>query len=132
VKVGLTGFGGAFPRLVRRVGRNRAMDMCLTGRNVSAKEAAGWGLVDRVVDEALGKSTLEVAIGLAREIAANSPDAIIATKDGIMSGEDGQGAFEAGRAFQRKWLKIVNMENCLEGIEAFNQRRRPRWKESKL
>lgn len=133
VKVGLTGFGGTFPRLARRIGRNRAMDMCLTGRNVSVSEAATWGLVDRVVDEKeSGRTTLEVAVELAREIAANSPDAVIATRDGVMSGEEGGGAFEAGRIFQEKWRKIVNMENCLEGIEAFNQRRRPRWVDSKL
>jgi len=132
VKVGLTGFGGTFPRLVKRIGRNRAMDMCLTGRNVGVEEAHRWGLVDRIVDEALGQTTLAVTVELAKEIAANSPDAIIATRDGLMSGEDGDGAFEAGRAFQKKWLPIVNMENCLEGIDAFNKRRKPIWKDSKL
>ena len=132
VKVGLTGFGGTFPRLVRRVGRNRASDMCLTGRNVSVQEAYQWGLVDRIVDESQGKTTVDVAIELAKEIAVNSPDAIIATRDGLMAGEDGDGSVEAGRAFQRKWLPIVNMENCVEGINAFNERRKPRWKYSKL
>lgn len=132
VKVGLTGFGGTFPRLVRRVGRGRATDMCLTGRNVGVDEAYGWGLVDRVVDESQGTTTLEVAIELAKEIAANSPDAIIATRDGLMAGEDGVDADEAGRAFQKKWQPLVNMENCLEGIAAFNQRRKPNWKDSKL
>jgi enoyl-CoA hydratase/carnithine racemase len=38
VKVGLTGFGGMFPRLVHRIGRNRATDMCLTGRNIGVEE----------------------------------------------------------------------------------------------
>jgi enoyl-CoA hydratase/carnithine racemase len=116
VKVGLTGFGGTFPRLVRRIGKNRATDMCLTGRNVGVEEAHRWGLVDRIVDESKGKTTVEVAIELAKEIASHSPDAIIATRDGLMAGEDGMDAVEAGRTFQKKWLPIVLMENCLEGI----------------
>jgi enoyl-CoA hydratase/carnithine racemase len=132
VKVGLTGFGGTFPRLARRVGRNRAMDMCLTGRNISVQEAANWGLVDRVVDESLGRTTLEVAAELAKEIAGYSPYAVIATRDGVMRGEEGDGAEEAGRGFQGEWLRIVGMENAVEGVEAFNQRRKPRWKDSKL
>lgn len=56
----------------------------------------------RIVDESKGKKTVDVAIELAREIAANSPDTIIATRDGLMAGEDGIGSVEAGRAFQEK------------------------------
>jgi len=132
VKVGLTGFGGTFPRLVHRIGRNRATDMCLTGRSIGVEEAYRWRLVDQIVDESKGKKTVDVVIELAKEIAANSPDAIIATSDGLMAGEYGIGSVEAARVFQKKWPPIVNMENCLKGIEAFNQRRKPRWKDSKL
>jgi enoyl-CoA hydratase/carnithine racemase len=133
VKVGLTGFGGTFPRLARRVGRSRATDMCLTGRNVGAQEAWRWGLVDRVVDEEEGGGgVVEVAVKLAGQIAANCPDAIIATRDGLMMGEDGVGAFEAGKEFIQKWLWLVDGENCEEGINAFNQRRKPVWEPSKL
>lgn len=134
VKVGLTGFGGTFPRLVRRIGRNRATDMCLTGRNVSSNEAHSWGLIDRVVKP--GEDVVQAALNLAKQIAANSPDAIIATRDGLIMGEEGEsgagGALEAGKKFIEKWLWLANSENCVEGINAFNQRRAPRWKPSKL
>jgi enoyl-CoA hydratase/carnithine racemase len=69
--------------------------------------------VDRIVDKSKGKKTVDVAIELAKEIAANSPDAIIATRDGLMAGECGIGSVEAGRAFQEKCLPIVNMEELL-------------------
>lgn len=69
--------------------------------------------MDRIVDESKGKKTVDVAIKLAKEIAANSPDPVIATRDGLMAGEDGVGSVEAGRAFQEKWLPIVNMEELL-------------------
>jgi enoyl-CoA hydratase/carnithine racemase len=39
VKVGLTLLGGTLPLLVRKIGRGRATDMVLTGRNVRAEEA---------------------------------------------------------------------------------------------
>lgn len=127
VKVGLTGLGGAFPRLVHRIGRQRATDMVLTGRVIGVSEAQSWGLVDRA-----GQDALEEAIKLAMEIVANSPDAIIASRDGLLMGEGAMGGREAGQAFIAKWLPIVNGENCQEGIDAFLERRKPIWKLSKL
>jgi enoyl-CoA hydratase/carnithine racemase len=126
----LLGFGGTFPRLVRRIGRSRATDMCLTGRNISAEEAFRWGLVDRVADE--GQDIVQVALHLATQIAANSPDAIIATRDGMLAGEDALDSIEAGKNFIRKWVYIVNGDNCQEGIRAFNERRPPVWRPTKL
>jgi enoyl-CoA hydratase/carnithine racemase len=134
VKVGLTGFGGTFPRLVQRIGRNRATDMCLTGRNISADEAYRWGLINQVVEP--GEDVVMAALDLAKQVAANSPDAIIATRDGLIMGEGSEsgtgGALDAGKKFIKKWLWLVDSENCVEGINAFNQRRVPRWKPTKL
>ena len=106
VKVGLTGLGGTFPRLVRRIGRSHATDMCLTGRNISAEEAFRWGLVDRVADE--GQDVGQVALHLATQISANSPDAIIATRDGLRAGEDTLDSTAAGKEF------IQNEELCFQ------------------
>ena len=58
---------GGTVRLPRIVGLGRALDLILTGRPVSAKEALRIGLADRVVPE--GQS-LEAAVALADEIAA--------------------------------------------------------------
>ena len=104
--------------------------MCLTGRNISADEALRWGLVDRVEDE--GQDVVQTALHLATQIAANSPDAIIATRDGLLAGEDALDATEAGKCFVSRWLWLVNGENCQEGIRAFNERRPSVWRPTKL
>lgn len=57
---------GGTVRLPRIVGMGRALDMILTGRPVSAREALSWGLVDRVVPDGTARAAAE---SLAAEIA---------------------------------------------------------------
>ena len=76
---------GALPRLTRVVGRQRAMEMCLAGRAYSAQQMHEWGVVNAVVD---GDVVAE-AVKWAVEIAGNSPDAVIVSRQGVMSGWDG-------------------------------------------
>jgi enoyl-CoA hydratase len=58
---------GGTVRLPRAVGMSRALDMILTGRAVSAREALDWGLANRVVPKGRAR---EEAEALAREVAA--------------------------------------------------------------
>ena len=62
-----------FPALIRAVGRRHALDLCLTGRSISAAEAHVMGLVNRVVAD----NELEKATGaLAAELAAKPPQSM--------------------------------------------------------
>ena len=65
-RVGVPLVDGGTVRLPRLIGQSRAMDLILTGREVSAGEALEMGLVNRLVDD--GKA-LEAAVSLARELA---------------------------------------------------------------
>ena len=65
-RVGVPLVDGGTVRLPRLIGQSRAMDLILTGREVSATEALEIGLVNRLVDD--GKA-LEAAVSLARELA---------------------------------------------------------------
>ena len=65
-RVGVPLVDGGTLRLPRLIGQSRAMDLILTGREVSATEALEIGLVNRLVDD--GKA-LEAAMSLARELA---------------------------------------------------------------
>ncbi|GAB4364393.1 MAG: enoyl-CoA hydratase-related protein [Deltaproteobacteria bacterium] len=76
--IGLSPDGGATFFLTRAIGTHRAMELTLTGRTLSAEEAAGWGLVQRVVpDEALAATTQEMA----QRIAAGPTQAFAKAKE---------------------------------------------------
>lgn len=67
IKINAIHGAGGSQRLVRSVGLQRALDLVLTARELSAHEAAAWGLVSRVVpDDRLAEESL----ALARELAA--------------------------------------------------------------
>ena len=85
VNLGVTpGFGGT-QRLPRLIGRAKAMELLVTGRQLKAQEALEWGLVNHVypADELLDK-TLEMA----RLILQKGPIAVQLTKEAVQHGQD--------------------------------------------
>ncbi|KAJ4252787.1 hypothetical protein NW762_010693 [Fusarium torreyae] len=71
VKRGVTPFGGALPRIMRTIGRQRAAEMALTGRAVTADEMKEWGICNFVV---VGQSVVDKALEYARMIAGEKHD----------------------------------------------------------
>ncbi|KFY74653.1 hypothetical protein V499_05316 [Pseudogymnoascus sp. VKM F-103] len=136
VKRGVVATAGALPRLTRIIGRPRAMEMALTGRTVSAQEAAEWGLVNRVVGsggEGASSEVVAEAIRLANMIADNSPDSVIVTREGIKMGWEGVSAEEGTRILEKEWFSRMDQgENMKEGVRAFVEKRKPKWVASKL
>lgn len=141
VKRGVVALAGALPRLVRTVGKQRAMDMALTGRNVLPNEAERWGLVNEVVDvggkevslEEGNRVVVERALAVATVIAGNSPDSVLVSREGIKLGWEGIGADEATGMLSDTWVKrLYEGENIKEGLQAFVEKRAPVWKDSKL
>ena len=132
VKIGVAAQAGALPRLIRTVGKPRAMEMALTGRTISAEEAREWGLVNKVVGDREGE-VVEAAVEYAKMIAGNSPDAVIVTREGVKMGWEGVGAEEGTRMSNEVWgPRLLDGENLKEGVQAFVQKRKPQWKPSKL
>jgi len=77
VRVGLLpGWGGSV-RLVQKVGLNRAKEMALTGRSLSAAEARDWGLVNRVV---AANELMSEARAVAASILVGVPETVVAYK----------------------------------------------------
>lgn len=139
VKRGVVAIAGALPRIVRTIGRQRAMEMALTGRTVSASEAHSWGLVNAVVEDApvdsdmLERPVVLKALEYAKVIAGNSPDAVIVSREGIKMGWEGIGAEDGSRLLIEGWGKrLTEGENIREGLKAFVEKRTPRWVGAKL
>ena len=83
VSLGLVPGGGGTQLLSRRVGRNRALDLVLTGRRVGAAEAYELGLVDRLVPAGTARAA---ARDLAVAIARHSPVSLRAAKRAVRDG----------------------------------------------
>jgi enoyl-CoA hydratase/carnithine racemase len=123
VGLGLIPGGGGTQLLPRRIGLNRAADLVFTGRKVAADEALRLGLVDRLVPEGAARSS---AHELAKEIAAKSPISLRAAKRALRNGLDVDLA--SGMEIEsRSWEEAAFSADRIEGIEAFNLRRAPRW-----
>jgi enoyl-CoA hydratase len=119
----LPGAGGT-QRLTRAVGKSKAMDVILTGRFLSAREAEQAGLVARVVAD---DGWLEEAKRVAHEIAAKSPVGVRLAKEAVNQ------AFEttlaAGLDAERKAFHLaLSSEDAQEGLKAFTEKRKPEFK----
>lgn len=77
--------GGGSQRLAQLVGKSRAMELVLTGRLITAAEAADWGIISRVVGEGEGEVVKE-AIAMAGVIASKSQIAVQAGKEVVNAG----------------------------------------------
>ena len=112
---------GTFGRLMDLVGPARAKEMLFTGRLVPAAEAAAIGLFSRVVSKA---SIEQEVLTLAREIAANAPLTIRATKEMTRR-------ILAARRPTESDADLIEMcymsRDFREGVAAFLAKRRPQW-----
>lgn len=130
VTIGVVALAGALTRVVRTVGKQRAMEMALTGRKVPAKEAMEWGLVNKIVAKG---DVLRESIKMAESICANSPDAVVVSREGVKLGWEGVGAEDGTVRLLEDWYgRIEGGENMVEGVKSFVEKRKPKWIDSKL
>jgi enoyl-CoA hydratase len=124
IKLGVTPGMGGSQRLIRAVGKAKAMEMCLTGRNMGAEEAERSGLVARVVPAA---QLLDEALKLAETIASMAPLAAIATKEQINASYEM--SLAQGIVFERRLFHgLFGTEDQKEGMAAFVDKRKAEWK----
>lgn len=125
VKVGAFASGSGTQRLPTLVGRGRALELLLTGRTISAKEALEIGLVEFVYPD---EQLLGQALDLASEIAANSAPAVAATKQCVNIGL--REGFAAGLAEERKQRVATGVgADAKEGRDAFLEKRAPEFRQ---
>ena len=116
----LPGAGGT-QRMTRAIGKSKAMDVILTGRFLTAREAEAAGLVARVV---AAEAWLDEAKRVAQAIAVKSPTGVRLAKEAVNQ------AFEtnlrAGLDAERKAFHLaLSSEDAQEGMKAFLEKRKP-------
>ncbi len=124
ITIGTIPGAGGTQRLTRAVGKAKAMEMALTGRNMDAAEAERAGLVSRVVPTA---ELVDEAVKVAERIAKLSRPVVMMAKEAVNA------AFETtlaeGIRFERRMFHATfATEDQKEGMEAFAEKRQPDWK----
>ena len=116
----MPGIGGT-QRLTRFIGKSKAMDMCLTGRQMDAPEAERSGLVSRVVPAA---ELMAEAMKAAQAIAEKSVPIVMMTKETINRAYETTLA-EGIRFERRVFHSMFATADQKEGMTAFGEKRKP-------
>lgn len=115
--------GGGTQLLTRLVGPARAKQITLTGKRITAQQAFDMGIVQILTDNG---QALNQSIELAKTIVENAPLATCAIKQAIDEGW-GKNIDEAKAIELKYYEKLIGTQDRLEGIRAFNEKRKPKW-----
>lgn len=125
VKRNLVAAAGGLFRLPRKLPRNIALELALTGRlDFPAQRAYELGWVNRLAEEG---EALNVALELAQEITANAPLAVRESRKIMLETTDADdeiGWQKSGEGI----MKMFGTEDFGEGLTAFAEKRQPQWK----
>ena len=124
ITLGIIPGGGGTQRLTRVVGKQRAMELVLTGRRIDAAEAERLGLVNRV---APAGRWLEEAVELAHVVARRAPIAARLAKRAVLAADET--SLSAGLDHERRLFELaMATEDRVEGMAAFIEKRRPEFR----
>jgi enoyl-CoA hydratase/carnithine racemase len=124
ITLGIIPGGGATQRLARVVGKQRAMELVLTGRRIDAQEAHRLGIVNVVAPR---RKWLEQAVELAEVVARRPPIAVRLAKQAVLAAEETP--LGAGLEHERRLYELaMATEDRIEGMAAFLEKRRPDFK----
>jgi enoyl-CoA hydratase/carnithine racemase len=121
VTIGIMPGGGGTQNLPRAVGERRAKEIILTGRPFTAEQAYQWGILNHVCDPG---DLVPTVMDTARTIAANAPLSVRQAKKSIRYGMQ----MELTTAFRfevEAYNHLIDTEDRMEGIRAFNEKRKP-------
>lgn len=107
----------------RDLPRKLALELMLTGKRLSAEDAARWGFVNEVVV----RDDLDAAVdGAARTLAAKSPLILALGKRSFYRAEDM--SFDDSLDYLASMLTVaLESEDAVEGVSAWLQKRKPEW-----
>jgi enoyl-CoA hydratase len=124
INIGIMPGAGGTQRLARAIGPYRAMELVLTGRMLSAREAYAAGLVNRVAPV---EGFLAEAQRLAAEIAARAPIAVRLAREALRYGVET--TIRDGLEIERRnFYLLFDTEDQKEGMRAFVEKRKPEYR----
>jgi enoyl-CoA hydratase len=125
VKRNLVAAGGGLFRLPRKIPRNIAMELALTGRlDFPAERAYAFGLVNRLCEEG---EALATGLELAAEVCSAAPLAVRESRRIVIEATD-QPDDVGWKMSGEGIMKMFGTEDFNEGLTAFIEKRAPEWK----
>jgi enoyl-CoA hydratase len=123
IMLGLIPGAGATQRLTRTIGRQRTMELVLTGRRIAASEALSLGLVNRVTGK---HDWLDTSLDVARLIAQRAPLASRLAKQAVLTADETP--LTSGLAEERRlYRQAMATEDRVEAMQAYREQRPPRF-----
>ncbi len=119
----MPGMGGT-QNLPRVLGERRAKELLLTGQPFTAEQALDWGMVNQI---APASEVLAQAVATAQKIAANAPLSVRQIKKSVRYGTQ-MDIKNAYRFEVEAYNRLVDTQDRLEGVAAFNEKRKPVFK----
>jgi enoyl-CoA hydratase/carnithine racemase len=124
ITLGIIPGGGGTQRLARVLGKQRTMDLVLTGRRIGAAEAHAVGLVNVVAPKG---EWLEAALEIAHRVARRPPIAARLAKQAVLAADET--ALSSGLETERRLYELsFATEDRVEGMRAFIEKRKPDFK----
>ncbi len=124
ITLGIIPGGGGTQRLARVLGKQRTMELVLTGRRMNAAEARDLGLVNLV---ASNDTWLEEAMELAGRVAKRPPIAARLAKQAVIAADET--SLTAGLETERRLYELaMATEDRVEGMQAFLEKRKPEFR----
>lgn len=127
---GIYAGAGGLPRVVRTFGMQLAGEIALAGRILTSAELSQLGFC-RV--SKTQESLIDESISLAKDVASQSPDALIVTRAGLRQAWETASVERSAQLTDERYNKVLlEGENMKIGTAAFAQKKEPRWVPSNL
>ena len=124
ITLGIIPGAGGTQRLARVLGKQRAMELVITGRRMDVAEAQAVGIVNRVAGK---RDWLEQASELAQVVARRPPIAVRLAKQAVQAADETP--LTAGLQHERRLYELaMATEDRVEGMSAFIEKRRPEFR----